>query len=453
MRSALIAVIIAIAFGGSILSRHVALLTYIWFSLFRPLEWIWWDLTSLRLSLVSGLLLLVPSLATGKFPNITHPLSLISWLTLALALIAQETSFVEEKWWDFVDQFARLIVVSTLSVTLLTTKERVTHFVAVMAGSFAFFSAKAGVAAILGGGMQISVGQAGSFIDNNGYALAVNMAIPLMAAAATTLRVDLPGVQPLVKYARWGFWLAIPLSVITVISTMSRGGLLALGVLAIVLALLQRRPLLWTAGIVVAGLLTFKFAPMPEGYMERMETIRTYDEIGEQSALSRLHFWRVAVLIVQDHPLGVGLRNYDQAYNTYDDSSGLYGDWRSVHSSHFQVLSELGYMGFVLWVLAFAYALFICLRIRYAAVALTGLSDEDRTFYVATSTALAASMLAFLAGGSFIASAGNEVTWLSFGLTAALQRVYEADIRAMRPARVDAERVAPVVPRPRKAIA
>lgn len=455
MRSALIVVIIAFAFGGSLFSRQVALLTYVWFSLFRPLEWIWWDLSALRLSLVSGLILLVPSLATGKFPNASHPLTIMSWLFLGLGVLAQYTTFLplEDQKWEFIDTFARLIVVSALAVTLLTTKERLSQFVAVVAGSFAFFSAKAGVVAIIGGGVQIAVGQAGSFSDNNGYALAVNMAIPFMAAAAVTLRVDVPWMQSFVRYARQGFLLAIPLSVITVISTMSRAGLLALGVLAIVLALLQRRPLLWSAGIVVAGLLTFQFAPMPEGYMERMETIRTYDEIGEQSALSRLHFWRVAVLMAEDNPLGIGLRNYDNAYNSYDFSSGLYGEWRSVHSSHFEVLAEFGYAGFVLWVIIFAYALFVCLRIRYSAVALSGLSAEDRTFYTITSTALAASMLAFLLGGAFIASASNEITWLTFGVTAALHRVYLADARALRPVRVDAARVAPVIPRARKAIA
>ena len=56
-------------------NRYIALLMYLWFALFRPQDWIWIDITSLRLSMVFGIVLLVPALATGLFPNVTHPLT------------------------------------------------------------------------------------------------------------------------------------------------------------------------------------------------------------------------------------------------------------------------------------------------------------------------------------------------------------------------------------------
>ncbi len=450
MRSLLILILIGIGLAGGVVSRHVALLMYVWFSLFRPVEWVWWNLAPLRLSLVTGLMLLVPSLLTGIFPNITHPLSILSWIFMGCVLVAQFTTYLPPPDWAWVDQFARLLVVSGLAVSLATTKPRLSQLIAVIAGSFAFFSAKAGVVSMLGGGVQFSQGQAGAFIDNNGYALAVNMAIPLMATAALTLTVPFPGI----KYIRQGFWLCIPLSVITVIATMSRAGLLGLGALAVVGVLLQRRPILWGTGIAVAGGLIFVLAPKPEGYMERMNTITTYEEVGEASALSRLHFWRIATVMVADNPLGVGLRNYDLVYDDYDDLDGAYGRGRSVHSSHFQVLAETGYLGFVVWIAMFAHAFTICLRIRYGATAQAGLSPEDRRYYMVSATSLAASMFAFIVGGAFIASANNDFTWMTFGVTAALDRMYKADVLALKPARIDAERAAAVIPRPRrKAIA
>ncbi len=450
MRSLFVVILIAIGFTGSIFSRHIGLLTYVWFSLFRPVDWIYWNLVPFRLSLVSGLLLLVPSLLSGILPNLTHPLSLMTALMLGITLVAQTTSYLNPDW-GWVDQFARLVVVSTLAVSLLTTRERISQFVAVMAGSFAFFSAKAGVVALVSGGVQFSEGQAGTFVDNNGYAMAVNMAIPLMAVTGTTLA----GKHiPYLKQIRLGFLLAIPLSVFTVIGTMSRAGLLALGTLALILALLQRRPLLWTAGLAVAGILTYNFAPMPEGYLERVETITTYREIGEGSALSRLHFWRIAVKMAAANPLGVGLRQYDRAYDDHDDSGGAYGFTRAVHNSHLQVLSELGYAGFALWILTFLYALASGLRIRFTAAKLPGLTDEERTFYVSMATALVASMCAFIVGGTFIAAASNELTWLTFAGLAALQREFQARVRALVPARTQALRAAPAMPPPRrKAIA
>lgn len=450
MRSIFVLVVIALGFAGSIVSRQVGLLTYVWFSLFRPMEWMWMDLSSLRLSLVAGLLLIVPCIATFKFPNFTHPLNLLAWIFLGTVLTAQYTTYLKLDI-DWVDQFTRLLVVSTLMITLVKTREQLSQLVAVMAGSFAFFSAKAGLTSLLGGGVQFAAGQAGAFVDNNGYALAVNMAMPMMAASAATFQAPLPGID---KW-RKAFLFAIPLSVLTVIATMSRAGLLALGTLAIVTALLQRRPVLWLTGMIVGGGLLFAVAPKPEGYIERMQTITTYEEVGEGSALGRLHFWTVALNMVKANPMGVGMRAYDTAYDDYDFSAGAYGRGRSVHNSHLQVLAEEGYAGFALWIIAFGYAGWICMRTRFGAAKLPGLSDEDRRYYMSLSTAFAASMAAFIVGGTFIAAANNELTWMTFGAVATLDRIYRLHVKSLKPAAVSSDRAAAVVPRVarRKAIA
>jgi hypothetical protein len=244
MRSIFVLLIIGMGLAGGIVSRHVALLAYVWFSLFRPVEYVWMDLSSLRLSLLTGLVLLVPSLLTGIFPNITHPLSILSWLFMGCVLIAQYTTYIPTDW-SWVDQFARLLVVSGLCVSLATTKPRLSQLIAVIAGSFAFYSAKAGLVSMLGGGVQFAEGQAGAFVDNNGYALAVNMAIPFMATAAVTLTVPFPA-----SVLSAGVLICIPLSVVTVIGTMSRAGLLGPGTLALVFRPAARRPVLWTTGMV-----------------------------------------------------------------------------------------------------------------------------------------------------------------------------------------------------------
>ena len=42
------------------------------------------------------------------------------------------------------------------------------------------------------------------------------------------------------------------------------------------------------------------FVPIPKGYFDRVQTIRTYEEVQDDSALSRLHFWQVAVQMALD---------------------------------------------------------------------------------------------------------------------------------------------------------
>jgi len=440
--------LIAAGFTSALFSRHLALLTYVWLALFRPMQWVWWDLSALRISLVSGLLLVVPSLASGQWPNLTHPLNLAALFFGLTVLGAQVTSYVAPDW-TMVDQFFRLLFVCLLAVTLLNSRRRLIEYIAMMAGSIAFFSAKAGVVAALAGGVQFADGQAGAFRDSNGYALAIDMAIPLMAAAATLLRFD----RPWDRFIRPGFFAAIPLSVFTIIGTMSRGGLLALGALAFVYAGMQRRWALWMTSVALAGTLIYFFAPMPQGYLDRVETIATYNEVGEGSALSRLHFWRVATVIAVANPMGIGLGKFESVYDDYAPLYGTFGTARAVHSSHFQVLAEMGFLGALGWTALFVYALYLCVKVRVAAPRVPGLSADVRHYYTTVSVALAASMIAFIVGGAFIAAATNDLTWFVFAAVAAMDRLFAREARAARPVVQEAiARVAPVRPR-RAAIA
>ena len=61
-----------IGIGAAVRSRFGGLLFYVWFAVFRPQEWIWISLTASRPSLVVGLLLVVPCLATGKYLKLSR---------------------------------------------------------------------------------------------------------------------------------------------------------------------------------------------------------------------------------------------------------------------------------------------------------------------------------------------------------------------------------------------
>src|SRR5436853_354084 len=70
-------------------NRFAALLLYLWIALFRPQDWVWVDLDALHISLIAGLMLVVPSFMTGVFPNVSHPLSKGAIVFLVCTLIAQ----------------------------------------------------------------------------------------------------------------------------------------------------------------------------------------------------------------------------------------------------------------------------------------------------------------------------------------------------------------------------
>ena len=137
IRAIIFVVLMSGGLVAAVSSRFGALLVYLWFALFRPAEWVWFDITSLRLSLVLGLLLVVPSLATGILPNLTHPLSLGSIAFLLTGIIAQSNAVRPDVGWMWLDFLGRLVAVSLFLVTLVNSKRRFTLTICVIAGSLA----------------------------------------------------------------------------------------------------------------------------------------------------------------------------------------------------------------------------------------------------------------------------------------------------------------------------
>jgi putative inorganic carbon (hco3(-)) transporter len=405
---------------ASFFNRYAALLLYLWFALFRPQEFVWTSISDWRFSLIIGLLLVIPCIMTGVFPNLSRPLSIGSILFLVAALVAQVGALDPVTGWTWLDYMTRLILVSLLAVTLISDRRKYTLVFALVAGCIGFYSGKAGLAYLIGGGVRFDAGLAGSFVDNNGYALGMAMVYPLLYAAALNFRKD----HKIECWVRWGFFLALIFSPLAIIGTFSRGGFLALGAGGLCLILLQRRRFTILIALAVVLAIAIPFIPFPKGYFDRIETIGTYQEVRDDSALGRLHFWKVAVNMALDHPLGIGLKGYEGAYDQYDFLKGQYGQKRAVHSSHLEVLATTGFIGALIWVYLFLYAIYAALRMRKRSKS-SELTAEEQRFFFNCANGLLASIVSFLVGGAFVAIALNDVTWLTFSLITSLDILYE----------------------------
>src|SRR5438874_10866979 len=110
LRTVFILSILIPGFVAALRNRYAALLMYLWFALFRPQDWLWIDITSLRISLVLGVLLLLPGLFTGLVPNVTHPLSIGMMMFFASALVTQTHAVNPAFGWVWVDFLGRLLL-------------------------------------------------------------------------------------------------------------------------------------------------------------------------------------------------------------------------------------------------------------------------------------------------------------------------------------------------------
>jgi len=420
LRSLFILAILVPGLLAAVRSRYAALLLYLWFALFRPQDWLWIDINRLRLSLVIGVLLLVPGIVSGIVPNMTHPLSVGMIMFLLSALVAQIHAVNPEFGWVWVDFLVRLILACMMITTLPNNSKRLAGVIGVVGGSLGFHAAKAGLAYVLGGGTRFADGLSGAFVDNNGYALGTVMIMPLLVVTAQNL--DLLYDGRFLPWIRRGLYGAVVFCVFAVIGTYSRGGFLSLSGAGLAYVLLQKRRFAALTSIVAIVTVFLAVVPIPEAYLARLQTIKTYEEVGEDSALSRPHFWKVGIRMAADNPFGIGLKQYEFAYDRYDFLHGRFGHKRAVHSSHVQVLAELGYLGEAVWIGLFAFAFFACMRVRARSKA-EHLDPRVASFLFTTANGLLVSMTGFLIGGTFLSLSLNDLTWLTFGMVAALDRM------------------------------
>ena len=62
---------------------------------------------------------------------------------------------------------------------------------------------------------------------------------------------------------------------------------------------------------------------------------------------SRLSIWRDSLPIIKDHPLGIGLRNYEKVFPVYNISNLSDKLVDHAHNDYLQLLIETGWIGFI----------------------------------------------------------------------------------------------------------
>jgi putative inorganic carbon (hco3(-)) transporter len=223
------------------------------------------------------------------------------------------------------------------------------------------------------------------------------------------------------------------------LSTYSRGGFLSFATVGILwFCRSERKP---RAIAAIALVLALVLPVLPQQFWDRMSTITAPAEERDDSQQGRLHFWQVAVAMANDRPLlGVGHSAYSRAYNEYDWTEGQYLTNRAVHSAWFGVLSELGYPGFLMFIVLLWSSLRACRRVRLAAKR-REIPAALGAYAVGFETAIAA----FMVGGSFVSFHYCEMLWHYFALTIALERVAVAEMAVER-SRHDADTAAAAKP-------
>lgn len=316
----------------------IGILVWSWLGYMNPHRLTWgfaYNLPFAQMAAIATLAGLIFTRDRRPLPRASEVYLLLGlWATFLLSTMF--SLYPDDAWLQFA-KVSKILFMTLVTIVLCRGPKKVKALIWVIALSIGFFGLKGGIWAVLTGGQNQVLGPPQSFIEGNTeIGLALNMVVPLLVFLRR---------QESRPWIRHVLAVCVVFSIIAIVFTYSRGAFLGL---AVVLALLivRSRAKMVTAIVLAVGLLVIN-ASLPEKWVDRMETITTYEQ--DNSAMARLTAWRVAYHLALDHPLlGGGFRTFTvEVYDQYEPGWGLDTD---AHNVYLQVLGEHGFTGLAIYV-------------------------------------------------------------------------------------------------------
>lgn len=376
---------------------------WMWVAMHFPGGWVYGFASSIRYNMiivVAGVCSYLFSSNKATYP--ANSIVLFVFLFLIWTLISSifTISYPEFVWPNWIE-FLKISLLFFFAVAVMKSELHVNVLLWALAFSIGFYGALEGLKFLSSGGGHKIAGLPGHRLtDRNELALAFNMMLPLLVYLGQTVSS---------KYIKFGLKCVIGLSVIAIVGTYSRGGLIALIVVGGYFWLQSSRKVLYA--ILVFSVIAIGSNFMPSEWSDRMDTIETATE--DNSFLGRILGWKQAVLIANDNILTGGgfdagqvsliwqkYQAYSHFNNVVDTSNLGHITFKAAHSIYFQVLGDHGYVGFFLYFAALLIALRRCKTMtkRFQAVEYDGpLLELTKLMRV--------SLVAFCAGGAGVSIA------------------------------------------------
>lgn len=379
----------------SFLRPWVGLCTFSWLAYNRTQDLTWGFARGLPLSQLIAIATLLGWMTMEyrpiklRTPMVKAMVLMLLWIIVSMLATGAN--------WDLqgrrITDLAKVMLVCLLSGAMLTNRNRLRVLMAIIAIGLGFYGAKNGIMYALGS--KSIAGPGGMLKDNNDFALAMVMNVPLLFYMANE-------VKPL-KHGEWMskfMKLAFVLSFLTIMSTGSRGGFLSLGVALTVMALKTKWKFPALGSMVVVGVLGLALAP--EEYRERIVTIFAGSDEIDGSVKGRLTSWKVAGNMIGSNPVvGIGLNKMVKEYNHYTDgivnADGTEQHFaRVAHNSYLQIWAESGTPAYLLFMFMLVGTI-ISLEIGGRRFRRNG-----DGWLVPYCNALEVSLIAFLIGATFL---------------------------------------------------
>jgi probable O-glycosylation ligase (exosortase A-associated) len=262
------------------------------------------------------------------------------WFTVTTVVSTSTPIFIHhapDTWyrWQFV---SKVLLMTVVTIAIVDTFARLRILLMVMAGCFGCFVLKAIPFLIATAGTQRVYGPEHSMVaDNNDLGLALNMTLPLFFFLAQS------------EEKRWVkrlFGTLFLLTIPVIFATYSRGALVGLLVVMVLMFLQLKQRWRLLPVIALGVLIVVLFAPAT--WKHRMDPTRS--DAVDASARNRLNAWHFAFNLACDYPItGGGFDTFsNELFQRYaPDPTDPHGP----HSIYFEILGEHGFVGLILYLL------------------------------------------------------------------------------------------------------
>lgn len=361
----------------------IGILGWTWVSIMNP-HALSWNLSNMPVAAaVGGSTLVGLFIGQGKKNYFFCRENVVLILFMIWMSIGLPTSFLFDQSYNLWVRVMKIDLMILVALVLLHSKKHMMLLVWVLVGSIGFFGVKGGAFTIATGGSYKVWGPEGTYIGgNNEVALAIVMTIPLMWFLQQQMHA---------KWAKRVMMICIVLMAASALGSHSRGALLAIAAMALVLWWRGKQKLGLAIGMLIVGAALLSL--MPAEWWERMHTIKTYDQ--DTSAMGRINAWWMAWNVAKANFFGGGFMIWTGAlFQIYAPDPN---DPHAAHSIYFMVLGEQGFGGLILFLLLFGFVWGSAGRMRT-----DGAKQPETKWLSDLGAMLQVSLAGYAVGGAFL---------------------------------------------------
>ncbi len=366
LRGIVIRLIVLVAVPISFFSPFQGILLYLWYSHFRPNDFVWPaysfknGASLIAIATLLGYALFEMHRSPPRWRGLVIVTLFWGWIALATAFAVNPALALPK-----LSQYTNILIMTFLVAALANSESRIWAMLNVMGVSIGLLGLKAVIDFIITGGQSRARGVGGVELEANEFALALNMAIPIL--------MGLSYLEDR-RWLRYFYRLLAVFCLMGVVATFSRSGFLGLGLAVLLLAWYSKRRVL---NFMIMGLAFVFLLPFaPKKALERYESIPTAAEV-DPSAIARLQTWKTGLKMAKAHPIfGVGPLNFQTQYLNYAvkeylEASNYHA--RAPHNAFVALAAESGFPSFLLFVSFIGAAIFEMSRLRKALSDIPGL--------------------------------------------------------------------------------